>query len=47
LSRTPARLRRPAPTLGQHTAEVLATLGYDRPAIERLAEAGVVMLGRA
>ncbi len=47
LSRTPARLRRPAPTLGQHTAEVLATLGYDRPAIQRLAETGVVMLGRS
>lgn len=45
-SRTPARLRRPAPTLGQHTAEVLETLGYDRPAIQRLAQGGVVTLGR-
>jgi formyl-CoA transferase len=45
-SRTPARLRRPAPTLGQHTVEVLEKIGYDRAAIERLAKAGIVTLGR-
>lgn len=46
LSATPARLRRPAPTFGQHTAEVLGELGYDRAAINRLASDGVVKLGR-
>ena len=36
LSDTPARIRRPAPTLGQHTDEVLSELGYDAAAIGRL-----------
>ncbi len=45
LSATPARLRRAAPTFGQHTAEVLTELGYDRAAITRLASDGVVVLG--
>lgn len=37
LSATPGRLRRPAPALGQHTAEVLATIGYSARQIETLA----------
>jgi crotonobetainyl-CoA:carnitine CoA-transferase CaiB-like acyl-CoA transferase len=36
LSDTPARIRRPAPTLGEHTDEVLGELGYDAAAIGRL-----------
>ncbi len=32
----------PAPTLGQHTAELLAELGYDREAVATLRESGVV-----
>ncbi len=43
-STTPARLRRPAPTLGQHTADVLVELGYDRAAVARLAKDGAVVL---
>ncbi|MYA20739.1 MAG: CoA transferase [Chloroflexi bacterium] len=37
-------LRRPPPVLGQHTAEVLAELGYSASDIERLAEAGAVVV---
>jgi crotonobetainyl-CoA:carnitine CoA-transferase CaiB-like acyl-CoA transferase len=35
-------LRSPAPTLGQHNGEVLATLGYDDEAIARLAATAVI-----
>lgn len=41
LSRTPLEIRRPAPLLGQHTAEVLAESGYEPAAVERLTEAGI------
>jgi len=43
-SATPGTIRRPAPLLGEHTAEVLAELGLPRGEIERLAAAGVVAL---
>ena len=42
LSETPASVRRPAPTLGQHTDEVLAEAGYDESEIARLREVGAV-----
>jgi crotonobetainyl-CoA:carnitine CoA-transferase CaiB-like acyl-CoA transferase len=38
-------VRRPAPRLGEHTAEILAELGTPRAEIERLAAAGIVALG--
>jgi crotonobetainyl-CoA:carnitine CoA-transferase CaiB-like acyl-CoA transferase len=44
LSETPGRLRRPAPTLGEHTAEVLGALGLDRAAIDGLVRDGVIGL---
>ncbi len=45
-SATPASIRRPAPLLGEHTAEVLGELGLPRAEIDRLAAAGVVALAR-
>ena len=38
-------IRRPAPRLGEHTAEVLEELGLQRAEIERLAAAGAIALG--
>jgi crotonobetainyl-CoA:carnitine CoA-transferase CaiB-like acyl-CoA transferase len=45
LSETPGRLRRPAPRLGEHTAEILGQFGIDRATLERLASDGVIGLG--
>ena len=42
LSETPWRVRRPAPTLGQHTAEVLREVGITSEDLSRLVSAGVV-----
>jgi crotonobetainyl-CoA:carnitine CoA-transferase CaiB-like acyl-CoA transferase len=42
LSRTPASLARHAPALGEHTGEVLASIGYDAARIEALRAEGVV-----
>ena len=42
LSDTPAEIRRPAPTLGQHTDEVLSELGYTPAEIAALRESGAV-----
>ena len=44
MNQSPWQLRRTAPLLGQHTAEVLAELGYDDVAIAALADAGIVAL---
>jgi crotonobetainyl-CoA:carnitine CoA-transferase CaiB-like acyl-CoA transferase len=46
-SATPAAVRRPAPRLGEHTAEVLVELGLQPAEIERLASAGAIALGPA
>src|SRR3989454_2380877 len=42
LSKTPGAVRRPAPTLGQHTDEILGELGYDTAAIGDLPTRKVV-----
>jgi crotonobetainyl-CoA:carnitine CoA-transferase CaiB-like acyl-CoA transferase len=42
LSGTPGRLRRPAPTLGQHTREMLVAIGYTAEQIATLATNGVI-----
>jgi crotonobetainyl-CoA:carnitine CoA-transferase CaiB-like acyl-CoA transferase len=44
LSATPGRLRHPAPALGEHTAEILGSLGLDRAEIEGLAREGIIRL---
>lgn len=46
-SATPATIRRPAPLLGEHTAEILTELGVDAAEIDRLAAAGAIALGPA
>jgi len=43
-SATPAAIRRPAPLLGEHTAEVLAELGISAEEIDRLVAAGAIAL---
>ncbi|MFP4235426.1 MAG: CaiB/BaiF CoA transferase family protein [Nitriliruptoraceae bacterium] len=42
LTRTPGSVRRPAPGFGEHTDEVLATLGYEADERDRLREAGAI-----
>jgi CoA:oxalate CoA-transferase len=42
LGETPARLRRPAPGLGEHTDEVLSEAGYGPDRISALRKAGVI-----
>ena len=44
---TPGAVRRPAPTFGQHTREVLGECGYTGAEIEALATAKAVMLDRS
>ncbi len=44
MSETPPVIRRPPPLLGQHTAEVLAELGFGDEDVERLAGDGAVVL---
>ena len=40
LSRTPASVERPAPALGEHTAEVLMDAGYSAEEVKALEESG-------
>ncbi|HSB23006.1 MAG TPA: CoA transferase [Burkholderiaceae bacterium] len=45
LGATPGSVRTPAPTFGQHTAEVLREFGFDAAQIDALAAAGAIHLG--
>jgi crotonobetainyl-CoA:carnitine CoA-transferase CaiB-like acyl-CoA transferase len=47
LSAQPASIRRPPPTLGQHTDDILAAAGYSAARIAELREAGVIRLQQA
>ena len=42
LSRTPSDIVRPPPTIGQHTDEILADLGYSEAEIDGIKAAGAV-----
>ncbi|MEZ5666045.1 MAG: CaiB/BaiF CoA-transferase family protein [Alphaproteobacteria bacterium] len=42
LGETPATIRRPAPLVGEHSAEILAGIGYAEADVERLVAAGIV-----
>jgi crotonobetainyl-CoA:carnitine CoA-transferase CaiB-like acyl-CoA transferase len=44
MSATPATIERPAPLVGQHTAEILEQYGFSRSEIESLAEKGTIAL---
>jgi crotonobetainyl-CoA:carnitine CoA-transferase CaiB-like acyl-CoA transferase len=47
MSETPGAVRKPAPLLGEHTAEVLRErLGLDDAEIDRLRDAGAIGRGR-
>jgi len=42
MSRSKASVRRPPPTLGQHTAEILAEIGYGAEDVKKLAKDGAI-----
>jgi crotonobetainyl-CoA:carnitine CoA-transferase CaiB-like acyl-CoA transferase len=42
MSRSKASVRRPPPTLGQHTGEILADIGYGAEDVKKLAKDGVI-----
>ena len=42
MSRSKASVRRPPPTLGQHTSEILAEIGYGAEDVKKLAKDGVI-----
>jgi crotonobetainyl-CoA:carnitine CoA-transferase CaiB-like acyl-CoA transferase len=46
LSDTPGKLRRPAPEIGEHTAEILGQLGVHEAELEALAREDIVGLAR-
>jgi crotonobetainyl-CoA:carnitine CoA-transferase CaiB-like acyl-CoA transferase len=46
-STTPAAIRTGGPLLGQHSAEILDSVGYSRLAIEELRQAGVIAMPEA
>ena len=43
LSRTPGKVSRPSPLMGQHTREVLAEFGFSKEEIEALVRSGAAI----
>ena len=46
MSETPPSIRRGAPGLGEHSAEILSSLGYDDSTINALIEEGTIAIGK-
>ena len=46
MSETPPSIRRGAPGLGEHSAEILRALGYDDTTINTLIEEGTIATGK-
>lgn len=46
MSETPPSIRRGAPGLGEHSAEILTSLGYDDTTINTLIEEGAIAIGK-
>ena len=46
LSQSPAQIRAPAPDVGEHSAQVLAEIGYAQAEIAALVEAGAIALAK-
>ena len=42
LSKTPGEIKSPPPRLGEHTAELLAGIGYSKEDVAALKEKGIV-----
>ena len=42
LSETPGTYRRPAPCIGEHTDQILRSLGYDAAAIAKSRAKGII-----
>ena len=42
LSATPGGIEHRAPTLGEHTDQILSSLGYDAPAIQNLRDQNII-----
>lgn len=47
MKHAPAQIRRPAPALGEHTGEILASVGVDSAKLAELVAAGVVFVSKA
>jgi crotonobetainyl-CoA:carnitine CoA-transferase CaiB-like acyl-CoA transferase len=46
-SESPSTIRRPAPRMGEHSAEVLAQSGYTAEQIQQMVAAGVTQTGQS
>ncbi|MFL2805309.1 MAG: CoA transferase, partial [Gammaproteobacteria bacterium] len=45
-SETPSEISRPAPKLGEHSFEILCSLGYDQSSIDKLVNNNIVVASK-